>query len=177
MMVMVLSNLEDKRENDRLWRAAKVEAIRSERGGNKILDLKISLDREDLLMRKLWKELEKFCKLEGVKRFQVEAKTVVSPVKNKPMTELEKVKERVKQILDQEKKARQDEIEKENTLVNENPPNPTASSFQLLALTDMDMEDSSQHEEGPVLSTDVEEQQSEVCNKEQLENKDKQASD
>ena len=79
MMVMVLSNLEEEWEENKLWKAAEVDVMRTERGGKKMLDLKISVEGEDLLLRKVWRKLEKFCKQEGVKRFQVEARSAMSP--------------------------------------------------------------------------------------------------
>ena len=148
MTVMVLSNLEEEREKNRFLQAAKVEKRRTDRGGKKTLDLKISLEGEDLLLMKVWRQLEKFCRQEGVKRFQIEAKSVVSPVKKKVPTELEKAREKVKQILEQESRLKKAEAEKvvdptfnltelgENLL---NPARPESRPVQgLLALTYME---------------------------------------
>ena len=141
MMVMVLSNLEEEEEQDKLWQNAKVERRKADRGGRKILDLKISLDGEDLLLRKVWRQLEKFCKQEGVKRFQIEARSAVSPAKKKFPTELEKARVKVKQILDKEDKAKKNEVKKKGsptynlTELGENLLNPTRQVDQLLALT------------------------------------------
>ena len=49
MMVMVLSNLVEEEEKNKIFQNAEIETRRTEREGKQMLDLKISLEKEDLL--------------------------------------------------------------------------------------------------------------------------------
>lgn len=111
MMVMVMSNLRGEEEENRLQQA-QVEVNRTEREGRKVLDLKISLEGADLLLRKVWRQLQKLCKQERVRRYQIEARTVVTPVRARPPTELEKAREIVEQLIEEEKATRKNELRK-----------------------------------------------------------------
>ena len=109
MMVLAMINLRQEEEENRLWQA-QVDVCRIERGGKKLLDLRISLDDADLLLRKVWSKLKKVCKQEEVKRYQIEARTSVTPAKAKPPTELAKDRERVKEILAIKKETKRNEV-------------------------------------------------------------------
>ena len=88
-------------EQERLVKAD-VTVTKLEKGKKGTVDLTIKLDQADSLMRKLWSQLERACKEEGVKRFQVEASSPASPVKEKPKTELQKARLRVIELLEEE---------------------------------------------------------------------------
>ena len=75
---------------------------KSEKGKKETLDVKIKLDHEDELMRKVWGKLGRACKEEAVKCFQIEASTPASPIKEKAKTELEKARLRVANLLKEE---------------------------------------------------------------------------
>ena len=81
---------------------ADVTMTKSERGKKETVDLKIKLDQADELMRKVWSQLERACKEEGVKRFQIEASSPASPVKEKLKTELQNARLRVRELLKEE---------------------------------------------------------------------------
>ena len=102
LLLVILAGLENEEEEKRLMKA-QVEIHRHERGGRKTQDLKIFLEDENVLLRKVWRKLEKVCRQEGIRRYQIETKTKVSPVKAKPLSELEKAKEKVMKILEKEK--------------------------------------------------------------------------
>ena len=118
MMVIVMSNLGEEEEEARLWEA-QVDVSRMERRGQKVLDLRLALEDSDVLLRKVWNRLEKVCKQEGIKRYQIEARTSVTPAKTRPPTELEKARERVKELLDMEKESRRKKIRKEEEEIQE----------------------------------------------------------
>ena len=63
-------------EQERLEEA---EVVVSRTGRKCKIDLKIRMEHADGLMRKLWNQLEKPCKEEGVRRYQVEASSQVTP--------------------------------------------------------------------------------------------------
>ena len=65
-----------------------------------------------MLLRKVWNKLEKVCKQEGVQRYQIEARTMVTPGRARPPTELEKAREKVKEILEEEKKTKRNTLKK-----------------------------------------------------------------
>ena len=88
---------------------ADVTVTKLEKHKKGTMDLKIKLDHADVLMRKIWSQLGKACKEEGVKRFQIEASTPASPVKEKPKTELQKARLRVLELLEKE----EDKLQKE----------------------------------------------------------------
>ena len=88
-------------EQERLGEAD-VTVTKSEKGKKGTLDVKIKLDHEDELMRKVWGKLGRACKEEAVKCFQIEASTPASPIKEKAKTELEKARLRVADLLKEE---------------------------------------------------------------------------
>ena len=57
------------------------------------------MEAADTLLRKVWARLEKACKQENVNRYQIEARTPVTPPKVKPPTEFQKAKEKVIELL------------------------------------------------------------------------------
>ena len=101
-MVIIASNLTDN-EEERLGEA-KVELNRSNRGGKQLLEVRISLEGigADFLLRKVWKQLDRACKQENVKKYQVEACTPTTPPKVKPQTEFQKARERVRELMDKD---------------------------------------------------------------------------
>ena len=70
------------------------------------IDLKIKMDHADGLMRKMWSQLERPCREEGVKRYQLEASSQVTPPKMKHQTGLEKARAKVTIILKMEAERR-----------------------------------------------------------------------
>ena len=92
---------------------ADVTVTKSERGKKGTLDVKIKLDQANELMRKVWSQLERACKEEGVKCYQIEASTPVSPVKEKPRTEFQKARLRVKELLKEEDERQAKEAEEQ----------------------------------------------------------------
>ena len=76
---------------------------------------KISMPAADALLRKVWSRLERACKQENVKRYQIEASTPMTPVKEKPLTELRKAREIVKKMmkekLEKNSEEKEDEVE------------------------------------------------------------------
>ena len=135
-----MSNIENEGEKNRLWKAAKIDRRRTER---RVKISWTSIEGEDLLLRKLCRQLEKFCQQEQCKKYQIKARSKVSPVKKKAPTENEKAKEKVKRILEQK-----DEKKKANKTVNartfnltklgENLLCPARTVQQLLSLTYME---------------------------------------
>ena len=55
---------------------------------------------------------------EGVKRFQIEASTPASPVKEKPKTELQKARLRVLELLEKEEDKRQKEADEKSRKIS-----------------------------------------------------------
>ena len=96
IVVCNLSEQEEKRLQD-----AEIVLTRAEKGKKKCLDVKISLSNANALLRKVWIKLERACKQENVKRYQIEASTPMTPVKEKPRTELRKARELVKAMMKQ----------------------------------------------------------------------------
>ena len=92
LTVVVVSNLSNQ-EQKRLQKA-EIVLTRTEKGKKGVLDVKISMPAADALLRKVWSRLERACKKKNVKRYQIEASTPMTPVKEKPRTELRKVRER-----------------------------------------------------------------------------------
>ena len=107
MLVVILAGLENEEEEAKVMEAH-IEISRSERGGRKTQDLKMFLDNENVLLRKVWRNLEKVCRQEGIRRFQIEAKSKVSPIKKKIPSELEKAKEKVQIRLEKERQKAKD---------------------------------------------------------------------
>ena len=101
-------------EQDRLGEAD-VTVTKAEKGKKGTLDVKIRLDSADELMRKVWSQLRRACKEEGVKSYQIEASTPASPIKEKPKTELQKARLRVAELLKEE----DDQLDREQTKKNQ----------------------------------------------------------
>ena len=99
-MVIVASNLHESEEK-RLGEA-EVAVTRRERGGKQVLDVKITLEGGDALLRKVWRQLERACKQDNVKRYQIEASTPMTPHKVKEPTEFQKARQQVKEVLKKE---------------------------------------------------------------------------
>ena len=93
-------------EQERL-EEAEVAVTRSGRKGKK--DPKIKLVRADGLMRKIWSQLEKPCREEGVKRFQIEASSQVTPPRIKQKTGFQIIRKEAEQ------KAKESNLEEEMT--------------------------------------------------------------
>ena len=88
---------------------AEIEVTKQEKGRKGIVDVMIKLDQADMLMRKVWSQLQRACKEEGVKSFQIEASSPASPVRERPKTELQRARLRVVELL----KAEEDRLAKE----------------------------------------------------------------
>ena len=95
-------------EQERL-EGADVTVTRPERRRKGVIDLKISMGQADGLMRKIWSQLEKPCREEGVKRYQIEASSQVTPARVKQLTELQRARARVVEILKEEEERRAEE--------------------------------------------------------------------
>ena len=97
-MVCVASDLTEGEEEQ--LEEAKVEVIRSSR----VVEVRISMEGAgtDALLRKVWKRLEKACKQDKVKRYQVEASSPITPPKVKPPTEFQKAREIVRNLMEKE---------------------------------------------------------------------------
>ena len=115
-MVIVASNLFDS-EEERLGEA-EVAVSRRDRGGKLVIDVKITLEGEDALLRKVWTQLEKACNQDKVKRYQVEAATPMTPPKEKTPTEFQKARQKVRQIISKEE-ARQAQEKQEQKRTEE----------------------------------------------------------
>ena len=90
-------------EKERL-EEAEVAVTRSGRKGK--VDLKIKLVHADGLMRKVWSQLEKPCREEGVKRFQIEASSQVTPPRIKRLTGFQRARAKVAEIITKRQKRR-----------------------------------------------------------------------
>ena len=112
LTIIDLCNNLSQEEEERLGGAG-VELSRPERGRKGTVDVKITLDQADELLRKVWDELEVPCREEGVKRYMVEASTDMSPVKAKPKTAFQQAKSRVVGILKIEGEERKKEAERQ----------------------------------------------------------------
>ena len=114
LTVMTACNLTSQ-EQERL-EEADVTVTRPERRRKGVVDLKITMDQADGLMRKVWSQLEKPCREEGVKCYQIEASSPVTPAKMKQVTGLQRARARVVEILKEEekRKAQQKEVEEIN---------------------------------------------------------------
>ena len=75
LMIMYASNLAPQ-EQDRLM-TAEVKVKKGERVKKGTIDVTITLENADGLLRKVWHQLEKACAQEGVKRYQIEASSVL----------------------------------------------------------------------------------------------------
>ena len=83
LTVMYASKLESQ-ESDRM-RTAEVQILqRRERSKKGMVDVSITLVEAAQLLRKVWRNLEEACRQEGVKKYQMEASSVMSPVRKKP---------------------------------------------------------------------------------------------
>ena len=102
MLIVTLAGLENQEEETRFMKA-QVEINRHERGGRKTHDMKIFLEDENALLKKVWRKLEKVCRQKGIRRYQIKNKSKVTPIKAKPPSELEKAKKKVKVFLQNEK--------------------------------------------------------------------------
>ena len=98
-------------EQERLEEA---EVAVTSAGRKGTIDLKIKMGHADGLMRKIWSQLEKPCKEEGVRRFQIEASSQVTPPRVKRHTEFQRARIRVTEIImkEEERKAREGGKEK-----------------------------------------------------------------
>ena len=76
----------DEQEANRM-RTAEIEILpKRDKAKKGVVDVKITLNDANQLLRKVWRNLEKACKQEGVNRYQLEATSVMSPVRKKPPT-------------------------------------------------------------------------------------------
>ena len=122
-MVIYASNLLPQ-EQDRMMKA-EVKVTKRERARKGVIDITITVDAADGLLRKVWHQLERACTQEGVKRYQIEASSQLTPVRVKPPSMFMKARTRVKEIMDEEEKAhsemkRQEKARKENVQTAEN---------------------------------------------------------
>ena len=110
-------------EQERLL-GADVTVTKPEKGRKGTVDVKIKLNLADDLMRKVWSHLERACKEEGVKSYQIEASTPASPVKEKPKTELQRARLRVLELLkaEEDRLAKEAEEFKKKKLETQTPP-------------------------------------------------------
>ena len=116
LTVVYASRLEEQ-EVDRL-RTAEVKILpKRERAKKGTMDIKITLEDADQILRKVWRNLEKACKQEGVKRYQSEATSVMSPVRKKPPTVFMKSRIKAREQLEEEQRTerrhREEEREKQ----------------------------------------------------------------
>ena len=95
MTVIAACNLTPQ-EQERLEEA---EVAVTSAGRKGTLDLKLKMVNADGLMRKIWSQLEKPCKEEGVRRYQIEASSQVTPPRVKPQTGFQRARSRVKEII------------------------------------------------------------------------------
>ena len=82
-------------EEEERPRTADVEVVRTDRGRKGTVEIKMMLNNEDALMRKVWSQLEEPCMEEGVKRYMVEASTKMSPAKEKRKTAMQSARKSV----------------------------------------------------------------------------------
>ena len=113
LTIIELCNDLSQQEEERLVKSD-VEVSRPDRGRKGTVEVKVMLNNEDELMRKVWSQLEVPCKEEGVKRFMVEASTQMSPAKEKPKTTFQKARQRVGEHIREEEKDRKKALEEEN---------------------------------------------------------------
>ena len=77
------------------------------------MEVKIMLDKADALMRKVWNQLEVPCREEGVRRYMVEASTLMSPAKEKKKTAIQKARSCVAEHLKVEEETKRKNIAEE----------------------------------------------------------------
>ena len=123
LMVIYASNLLPQ-EQDRMMKA-EVKVTKRERARKGAIDITITLEAADGLLRKVWHQLERACTQEGVKRYQIEASSQLTPVRVKPPSMFMKARTRVKEIMDEEEKRhsemnRQEKARKEDVQTAEN---------------------------------------------------------
>ena len=75
------------------------------------MDIKITLDQADELLRKVWSQLEVPYREEGVKRYMIEASTEMSPVKSKPKSAFQQAQRHVVTLLREVEEERKEEDE------------------------------------------------------------------
>ena len=101
-MIMYSCNLTPQ-EQDRLM-TAEVKVTKKERARKGTIDVTLTLGAADGLLRKVWHQLERACAQEGVKRYQFEACSQLSPVRVKPPTLFMKARSRVQEIMAEEER-------------------------------------------------------------------------
>ena len=118
LTIIELCNDLSQQEEERLVKAD-VEVSRPDRGRTGTVEVKVLLNNEDELMRKVWSQLEVPCKEEGVKRFMVEASTQMSPAKERQKTALQKARQRVGEHLREEEQDRKKTANEEQSRATE----------------------------------------------------------
>ena len=110
LTVIYASKLESQ-ESDRM-RTAEVQILqRRERSKKGTVDVSITLAEADQLLRKVWRNLEEACRQEGVKKYQMEASSVMSPVRKKPPSVFMKSRKMAREQIEEEEKNARDQNE------------------------------------------------------------------
>ena len=112
LMVIYASKLENQ-EADRMRKSEVKILPKRERSKKDTIDISITLGDADQLLRKVWRNLEKACKQEGVKRYQTEASTVFLPVKKKPPSLFMKSRKLARDLMEAGQKEERDCKEQE----------------------------------------------------------------
>ena len=110
LTVILASNLSEEEQERR--QEAEIVLTKTGKGKKNLIDFKISMPLADALLRQLWSRLEKACNKENVKRYQIEAITPNTPVKEKPQTEFRKARKKVREIM-KEKEQRHSQEKKD----------------------------------------------------------------
>ena len=107
--------------------------------------MKISVPLANALLRKVWIRLEKACKQENVKRYQIEASTPMTPVKEKPCTKFRRAREMVREMKGEQEERKSQEKKKEGNQM------PTEEGASLGPLAKEVWPEQLQHEEVELL--------------------------
>ena len=103
LTIIYASKLEGQ-EAERMRKAEVKILPRRARSKKDTIDVSITLGEADHLLRKVWQNLEKACKQEGVKRYQMEACSVLSLVRKKPPSLFMKSRRLARELMEAEQK-------------------------------------------------------------------------
>ena len=130
LTVIYASRLDDQ-EAERMRTAEAKILPKRERAKKGTVDLKITLEGADQLLRKVWRNLEKACKQEGVKRYQLEAISVLLPVRKKPPTVFKKSRDMAREQLEEEQRKERKRREEEKAKQEEEKKKEGQSARQV----------------------------------------------
>ena len=117
LLTLIYASGLNEQEADRMRTAESEILPKRDKAKKGVVDVKLTLRDADQLLRKVWRNLEKACKQEGVNRYQLEATSVMSPVRKKPPTLFTKSRIMAREQLEieqrRERERREEEKERE----------------------------------------------------------------